>query len=230
MPSQSFRPESSGVPQSRPARRSAGGSGEQRHGWAGKSACRAPAESDASEEMQMEFRKVLALRGPNIWANFPVLEAWVDLGEYNDYSSEEVPGFNDRLMVWLPSLIEHRCSVGERGGWSAGPIRGRRKVADQGPARSSPGPSHRVPDETARRAATWREAPCRFAWFRSRMNGPTRLRGEGFMRESLPFQNTIIGTRALFSESDAVWRTKSAPIFPLGQLAQELPTETSHVE
>ena len=28
----------------------------------------------------MEFRKVLALRGPNIWANFPVLEAWVDLG------------------------------------------------------------------------------------------------------------------------------------------------------
>ena len=28
----------------------------------------------------MEFRKVLALRGPNIWANFPVIEAWVDLG------------------------------------------------------------------------------------------------------------------------------------------------------
>ena len=28
----------------------------------------------------MEFRKVLALRGPNLWANFPVLEAWVDLG------------------------------------------------------------------------------------------------------------------------------------------------------
>ena len=27
----------------------------------------------------MEFRKVLALRGPNFWANFPVLEAWVDL-------------------------------------------------------------------------------------------------------------------------------------------------------
>ena len=27
----------------------------------------------------MEFRKVLALRGPNYWANFPVLEAWLDL-------------------------------------------------------------------------------------------------------------------------------------------------------
>jgi len=65
----------------------------------------------------MEFRKVLALRGPNIWANFPVLEAWVDLQELKDSPSDELPGFNDRLMAWLPSMIEHRCSVGERGGF-----------------------------------------------------------------------------------------------------------------
>jgi cyanophycin synthetase len=65
----------------------------------------------------VEIRKVLALRGPNIWANFPVLEAWVDLGALKDTSSEQMPGFNDRLKSWLPSLIEHRCSVGERGGF-----------------------------------------------------------------------------------------------------------------
>ena len=65
----------------------------------------------------MEFRKVLALRGPNIWANFPVLEAWVDLGALKDSSSDSMPGFNERLMGWLPSMIEHRCSVGERGGF-----------------------------------------------------------------------------------------------------------------
>jgi cyanophycin synthetase len=65
----------------------------------------------------MDFRKVLALRGPNIWANFPVLEVWVDLGEFKDKSSEEIPGFNERLMTWLPTMIEHRCSVGERGGF-----------------------------------------------------------------------------------------------------------------
>jgi cyanophycin synthetase len=65
----------------------------------------------------MHFQKVQALRGPNIWANFPVLEAWVDLGEYGDCSSDELPGFNDRLMAWLPTMIEHRCSVGERGGF-----------------------------------------------------------------------------------------------------------------
>src|SRR5437879_5079073 len=65
----------------------------------------------------MEFLKVLALRGPNIWANFPVLEAWVDLGPYRDSPSDQLPGFNERLMAWLPSMIEHRCSVGERGGF-----------------------------------------------------------------------------------------------------------------
>ena len=65
----------------------------------------------------MHIRKVLSLRGPNIWANFPCLEAWVDLGEYKDISSEMMPGFTDRLMGYLPSLIEHRCSVGERGGF-----------------------------------------------------------------------------------------------------------------
>lgn len=65
----------------------------------------------------MDFRKVQALRGPNIWANFPVLEAWVDLGEHKDQSSEEIPSFNERLTTWLPTMIEHRCSVGERGGF-----------------------------------------------------------------------------------------------------------------
>ena len=64
----------------------------------------------------MEFRKVLALRGPSIWANFPVLEAWVDLGDLNR-PSNEFPGFADRLMSWMPTMIEHRCSIGQRGGF-----------------------------------------------------------------------------------------------------------------
>ncbi len=65
----------------------------------------------------MEIRKVLVLRGPNYWANFPVLEAWVDLGPLKDSPSDELPGFNERLMAWLPTMIEHRCSEGHRGGF-----------------------------------------------------------------------------------------------------------------
>src|SRR5271154_4097352 len=65
----------------------------------------------------MEFRKILALRGPNMWANFPVLEAWVDLQELKDSPSDSLPGFNERLMAWLPTMIEHRCGLGYRGGF-----------------------------------------------------------------------------------------------------------------
>ena len=65
----------------------------------------------------MRILKVLALRGPNIWSRHTVLEAWVELGSLKDSSSANFPGFNDRLMTWLPSMIEHRCSVGERGGF-----------------------------------------------------------------------------------------------------------------
>jgi cyanophycin synthetase len=63
------------------------------------------------------IRKVLALRGPNYWTNRTCLEAWVDLGPYKDISSEMMPGFNERLTSLLPTMIEHRCSVGERGGF-----------------------------------------------------------------------------------------------------------------
>lgn len=65
----------------------------------------------------MEIRKILTLRGPNIWSRHPVLEAWVDLQELKDSPSDSIPGLNDRLMGWLPSMIEHRCSIGERGGF-----------------------------------------------------------------------------------------------------------------
>src|SRR4249920_2181281 len=65
----------------------------------------------------MEFQKILTFAGPNIWASFPVLEAWIELGDLKDSPSNEMPGFNDRVMSWLPTMIEHRCSVGERGGF-----------------------------------------------------------------------------------------------------------------
>lgn len=65
----------------------------------------------------MEVRQIRVLRGPNVWATFPVLEAWIDLGDLKDSPSTELPGFNQRLMSWLPTMIEHRCSLGERGGF-----------------------------------------------------------------------------------------------------------------
>ena len=65
----------------------------------------------------MKFLKVMPLHGPNIWTYRPVLEAWVDIGVLEDSPSNTIPGFIDRLTTWLPSLEEHHCSVGERGGF-----------------------------------------------------------------------------------------------------------------
>jgi cyanophycin synthetase len=65
----------------------------------------------------MQFLKILPLRGPNIWTYRPVLEAWLDIGVLEDSPSNTIPGFYERLTAWLPSLIEHRCGIGERGGF-----------------------------------------------------------------------------------------------------------------
>ncbi len=65
----------------------------------------------------IEIVNVLSLRGPNIWTYRPVLEAWVDIGDLEDCPSNTIPGFYERLTAWLPGLIEHRCGVGERGGF-----------------------------------------------------------------------------------------------------------------
>lgn len=65
----------------------------------------------------MEFLKILPLRGPNIWTYRPVLEVWLDIGVLEDSPSNTIPGFYERLTSWLPTLIEHRCGIGERGGF-----------------------------------------------------------------------------------------------------------------
>ena len=65
----------------------------------------------------IKFLEIRHLRGPNIWTYRPVIEAIVDIGELENYPSNTLPGFVDRLKSLLPSLVEHRCSYGERGGF-----------------------------------------------------------------------------------------------------------------
>ena len=65
----------------------------------------------------IKFLEIRYLRGPNIWTYRPVIEAIVDIGELEDSPSNTIPGFVDRLKSFVPSLIEHRCSYGERGGF-----------------------------------------------------------------------------------------------------------------
>ena len=57
------------------------------------------------------------LRGPNMWSYNPALEVLIDIGDLEDFPSDLIPGFYDRLCKCLPSLHEHRCSYGEPGGF-----------------------------------------------------------------------------------------------------------------
>ena len=65
----------------------------------------------------IQLLRVNYLRGPNIWTYRPVLEVWLDLGALEDFPSNKIDGFTDRLTTLLPALIEHHCGVGERGGF-----------------------------------------------------------------------------------------------------------------
>jgi len=52
-----------------------------------------------------------------MWTYMPIIEALVDIHDLEDYPSNLLPGFTDRLVAWLPSLIEHHCNYEERGGF-----------------------------------------------------------------------------------------------------------------
>ena len=70
-----------------------------------------------TQQKTIEIVRVTHLRGPNIWTYRPVIEAWVDIGSLEDHPSNTLPGFVERLSAWLPSLVEHECSPGVRGGF-----------------------------------------------------------------------------------------------------------------
>jgi cyanophycin synthetase len=70
-----------------------------------------------SQKTDIKLLRINYLRGPNMWTYRPVLEVWLDLGELEDFPSNLLPGFTERLTARLPALVEHHCGVGERGGF-----------------------------------------------------------------------------------------------------------------
>jgi cyanophycin synthetase len=70
-----------------------------------------------TDQKKIDILRVTYLRGPNIWTYRPVIEAWLDIGSLEDHPSNTLDGFYERLIGLLPSLIEHHCSPGVRGGF-----------------------------------------------------------------------------------------------------------------
>lgn len=58
-----------------------------------------------------------ATRGANYWSRRPVTRMDLVVGAYDEISSADVPWFTEMLVRALPGLVEHQCSIGERGGF-----------------------------------------------------------------------------------------------------------------
>ena len=56
------------------------------------------------------------LRGANIYSYRPVIVLTIDLGAYDEIPTNKLNGFVDNLLEMIPSLEDHRCSEGVKGG------------------------------------------------------------------------------------------------------------------
>ena len=68
-------------------------------------------------EPTLRIIETRVLRGANYWAREPVIRQVVDLGVLEEFPSNRIPGFVDALVELLPTLEEHACSLGRRGGF-----------------------------------------------------------------------------------------------------------------
>lgn len=55
-------------------------------------------------------------RGPNLFSMQRMIRLQVDLGELEQWPTDRLPDFNERLLERLPGLERHGCSYGEPGG------------------------------------------------------------------------------------------------------------------
>ncbi|GGX91926.1 cyanophycin synthetase [Litchfieldella qijiaojingensis] len=58
-----------------------------------------------------------ALRGPNYYSRYPTFFMRLDIGELEERPSDTVNGIVERITGLIPTLQEHRCSVGRPGGF-----------------------------------------------------------------------------------------------------------------
>jgi cyanophycin synthetase len=67
----------------------------------------------------MNILEIKVLKGPNYWSvrRNKLIQMKLDLEEKENMPTNKIPGFRERLEKLLPSLYEHRCSVGKPGGF-----------------------------------------------------------------------------------------------------------------
>lgn len=67
----------------------------------------------------MKVLDIKVMRGPNYWSvrRHKLIQMRLDLQEMEDFPTNKINGFPERLEQLFPSMFSHRCSVGEPGGF-----------------------------------------------------------------------------------------------------------------
>lgn len=67
----------------------------------------------------MKILEIKVLRGPNYWSvrRPKLIQMKLDLEDLEQRPTNTIPGFRERLEKLIPSLYEHRCSIGKPGGF-----------------------------------------------------------------------------------------------------------------
>ncbi|HLY70783.1 MAG TPA: ATP-grasp domain-containing protein, partial [Puia sp.] len=67
----------------------------------------------------MKIIEIKVLKGPNYWSirRPKLIQMRLDLEEMEQRPTNSIEGFRERLEKLFPSMYEHRCSVGEAGGF-----------------------------------------------------------------------------------------------------------------
>ena len=65
----------------------------------------------------MNIIETRAIRGPNYYSSHPVIFIHLDIEAFELKPTDLVPNCQENLEKMMPSLYEHKCSIGTEGGF-----------------------------------------------------------------------------------------------------------------
>ena len=67
----------------------------------------------------LKIVELKTIEGKNKWHNTKdkLIHMVLDLGKWEEFTSNEIPNFYENIKKYIPSMNEHRCSVGRKGGF-----------------------------------------------------------------------------------------------------------------
>ena len=67
---------------------------------------------------QIKILELTGYSGKSMYSHRPVMKMIVDIGDYGNIPTKDIPMFNDKLLKMLPGLGKNCCGLGYEGGFA----------------------------------------------------------------------------------------------------------------